>query len=295
MMNRSNKFRELSIKYQVLKNTYKILTTLCFLLLLLVSCTLENRMARDFIKEQKTFPIIVLKPNYLFKTNLKDDSLKNSKFLPETIKDSILLAESTFLKDVKDTVFLFFYFNNLTEELKAFGLKVYIDSSSIDLNNYDTLSYVFNISQLELEENYIPFADEEYIDTSRYVETFILNSVSLNSWFERTLIIKGQKKNKVLFAEHSANDEINGGFKLDYFSGRISYKYKRDDIKLEDVYNLAVYSGKKNASYIYDYILNQQIYRRLKLLNKSKEIYYHYNRFNNYLIPANEDRFKVVK
>ena len=279
-----------------LKSYFTLFIVHCSLFIVVCSCSLENKVARDFANKHSNIKVYVFKPAYLFKVNIKEDSIANIDNLPQEKKDSITIVNSIFLKNINDSLLISKYYNSLVDELKLYGVKVLTDSSNEKYYKSDTNTYVFNISQVELDEDLIPFEDKMEVDTSWYVQTFELNSVALDSWFEYKNLNSFQNKTKVLFAEHTASDIINGGFQSDIFHYHINYRYKRNDINLDDIYQLAIYAGMRNAAYIFDYILNDYIRQQLKAKNyPNPSVYYHYNRFYNYLTPANDDRFVPVK
>jgi hypothetical protein len=265
-------------------------------LLLLSSCTTENKFARNFIKNRNSIDVIVLKPDFVIKSNLKEDSVQQLTTLSQEEKDSIGIVKSIFLKNVNDSALIEAYYQNTVDELKGFGFNVITDTLSNQFYKNDSLYYIFNISQLELDENSIPYEDEIQDDTAMYIQSFELNEVALDTWIESSVVRKAERKSKVLYAEHTANDAVNGGFERDFFEGNINYKYKIDKLTDDDIYKLASYSAKKNASYYFDYLMNKYIRGELKKTNSlPANVYFHYNRFYNYLVPSNKERFTIIK
>jgi len=39
----------------------------------------------------------------------------------------------------------------------------------------------------------------------------------------------------------------------------LKYRYKIDSLKINDIYDLASFSGRRNANYLFDYFMNQYI------------------------------------
>lgn len=276
----------------------KLLKLIAFgvLLFSLASCTLESKLTRSIINTRSNYKILVLKPDFLFKVNQKEDSIANLSDLSKEAKDSITISKSIFLRNIKDSLLLNTYFTSIVDELKAYGLKVYTDSSAHKFYKSDSIAYIFDISQVELDENLLPFEDKIYVDTAWYIQSFQLNAVSLDSWFEATEVNGSQKKSKILFSEHIANDIIKGSFQTSVIGEQINYRYKRENLTLEDIYKFASYSGKKNAEYIFDYIINELVKQKLNSLNQPASTqYYHYNRNYNYVSPVNQDRLIIIK
>lgn len=271
-----------------------------FCVLCLVSCvSLQNKFARTFLNNRNSVDVIVLKPDYLFKSNLKEDSIQQLKTLSQQQKDSICISKSVFLKNVNDSALINTYYQNTINELQGFGLNVITDTTLLSTVLHDSLYYVFNIIQLEMDENYIPYEDKMQVDTTLYDYSFDLNEVALDTWIEssKQSIKHKARSTKVLYAEHTANDVLNGAFERDPLTGNVNYKYKIDKLSDDDMYKLASFSAKKNASYYFDYLMNQYIRRELKKINyPPPSMYFHYNRFYNYLTPVyNNDRFTIIK
>lgn len=266
-----------------------------------MSCTLENRLARNFIKKSSLIRIIVTKPQYVFKVNLKEDSINNINHSSSLPNDSIALPSSLFLKNIEDSLFIANYFNSLKNELKKYNIRVYSDTLSDYIINSDSVTYLFTPSQMQIEEGLVKFEDKMLVDTTIYIQTFKLNNINLCVWFEvSTDSITGNltstELKQVVFAENSATDIINGNFQSDIFGKNITYRYRRKNLEMKDIYHLAGYAGIKHAEYMFDYMMNHYISSVIhsqysNILIKRKISWYHYNRNFNYLIPAHFDRF----
>ncbi len=276
----------------------------CVLLIAFIKCTTENKLAKEFIKTRRSIDVIVLKPEFLIKTNLKEDSIQQLTTLTQAQKDSIGIIKSIFLKNVNDSALINNYYQAIVDELKEFGFNVITDTllfSSVDSQQStiikDSVYYKLNISQIELDENYIPYEDQIQEDTTMYVQSFDLNEVALDTWIEASEERKTLKKSVVLYSEHTASDLISGGFERNLFGEVLHYKYKIDKITDDDINKLVSFSAKKNASYYFDYLMNKHVGAELKKsYNLPSTVYFHYNRFYNYLTPVyNNDRFTIMK
>ncbi len=243
-------------------------------LLLLSSCDVEKQIAQEYVNYNKNnTSVLILRPDYILKK--------------DKIKDSELIDKDFSLNDVSDSVFIKDYFDNLFNELRTFGFKVYTDINIDSFLNADTSAYVFNISQILLEESVTTKIEDAEYDENLYEKTFMLNTVTVNSWFEATKTNKKENQMQVLYSEHFINDYIKGRFVRNILFGDVEYKYTRNNITLDDVYRLSAFAGKKNADYIFDYLLNEHIYKKIQKPKK----YYRYNRVTGKIEQAYLERF----
>jgi len=243
-------------------------------LLLLSSCDVEKQIAQEYVNFNKhNISVLILRPDYILKQN--------------KIKTSDSITQDFYIKDISDSAFIEDYFNDLFNELKTFGFKVYTDINIDSFLNADTSAYVFNISQILVEESITPKIESAEYDENLYEKTFMLNTVTVNSWFEVTKPNKKENQMQVLYSEHFINDYVKGRFIRSILFGDVEYKYTRNNITLDDVYRLSAFSGKKNADYIFDYLLNEHIYKRIQ----RPKNYYHYNRVKGKIEQAYLERF----
>src|ERR1035438_4076049 len=98
----------------------------------------------------------------------------------------------------------------------------------------------------------------------------------------------------VLYSTFSGSDGFNGRFYVDPFTYEVRYKFKIDSLKLNDVYELASYAGKKNASYLFDFFLNQYIAFHMPDGQDPMD-YYHFNRFRHFITSAGDEKFEVLQ
>lgn len=281
-------------------NTIKYFYKLPFLLSLLYlvifgSCSIERTLAREIIVSRPDSAVLIMMPDFVYKTNLKVGELENAESLDDQIRDSLLFERSLYLKNISDTIILNRYLNSLVSELKAFGLEVYTENNINEFLQLEKPSYMFNIAQIELEEYIVPVEEQEvFDDTALYFKTFKLNAVSINSWFEVTRMNVEDYKRKVLYASNYVFDYLKGSFRKHALTGEVKFKYYQKEIELKDIYSLAEELGKKYAGYIYDYMLNEKIQEELPE-NISTDKYYHYDRDRNTLRAITKDRFTELE
>jgi len=271
------------------KITYQTLFLLTFVILLISSCSPERKIAKEYIANDSTRSVLVIQPEYIYKTSLKDWEIDSAKQLDEQTLDSLLWENSLYLKYLDDSLFLNYYLGNYLAEMEAFGFRVYGEDSLMSFLSGNTNAFIVNIAQLELEEYVMPIKEEEQFGEYIYYEVIDLNAINLNSWFEVSRVNEEEDK-AMFFASHYLTDELEGFFKHYYFTGEVQFQYDIDTMLVDEIYKLAALTGHLYAGYTFDYLLNKYIDKRMEEdgLNRSN-VYYHYNRQKRYLTTAGED------
>jgi hypothetical protein len=265
-----------------------LVISLLFVLILL-SCSIERKIAREYIENDTTRSVLVIPPDYVFKTSLKSYEIDSAGFLNEWVLDSMLWEKSLFLKYISDSLFLDYYFENYYAEMEALGFTVYREDSLMLFLSGKTNAYIVNLAQLELEEYVMPIEEEEQFGEYLYYEVIDLNAINANSWFEISRV--NEEEDKVLFfTSHYLTDEMQGAFRYYYFTGDVTFSYNIDTLLVEEIYRLGALIGHIYAGYTFDYLLNKYIDKRMHEEGENRsDIYFHYNRQKNYLAPAKEN------
>jgi hypothetical protein len=290
--------KEFLLNYSIKKKSrlfyYLITVLVIFACGLFNSCSVERKIAEEFINKKQTVSVFLIKPVKLLNTNNKTTIVDTVKDIDQYTKDSLLINSSIFLKDIIDTLFLNEYYYTLKNALTQYSITVYADSESgrffSDTNN----AFIFNLAQNEVEEAMILYSPSVEVDSTLYYREFYLNQINFNNWIEVTALNGNDKKMKVLYSSQNVSDEIAGRFRRDYFTGEIEYYYSESRIDIKDVYNLAYFSAAVNASYIYDYIMNCYIAKKLNKPNNDA-LYFHYDPDNKRLVKAGANKFNILK
>ena len=255
------------------------------------SCTVERKIANDFLYIKDSLSVLIIPPDYVFKTNAKTWEIEDFGELDEWAQSDSLYENSLFLKEVDDSVFFERYFTNLQNELKSLGVNVYYSEQIIDFIGVKTPAYQVAIVQLELEEDIYQHREEEvFDDTVVYYEDFMLNTVNVNNWYEITKLNDPLAVNNLLFASHYVMDEMEGRFVKNIFTGEVNFKFDITPMDVDKIYQLAEVLGEKYAGYIFDYMLNEYVHRNLGNNLRPKN-YFHYDAQIKALYPAGDDRF----
>ncbi len=262
---------------------------------LLFSCSIERKIAKQYIELNKPGSMLILIPDYVYKNSLKQFEIENADSLNEWTLDSTLFANSLYIQNISDSIILEKYIDNLIIGLKQYGFKIFTESQTDTFMLISPPSFIVNIAQIELEEYIMPVRDEEFFnDGNLYYMEFDLNAVNINSWFEITELNIQDQERKILFASDYTFDDIEGSFRQMPFTWEVKYKYTIDTLTVDDIYDFAEFLGKEYAAYIYDYIMNEYIKKHLPE-NVLPDYYFHYNRQRQSLLPVLEDKFIEMK
>jgi len=263
------------------------------LVILAGACTPESKLAKEFRANPPEFYFHLDPPAYLYKYNHKGEMIENLDQMSPAQQDSALFASSTFIQYISDSTFLVNYVNAFLSELRNLGFPVYIGSEADSFLMAQPQSYEINIAQIQLDEYFYPYEDEEYFYDTLFYKRFDLDALDFSVWVELTRFNHPGNIKTVLYSSHMASDNLEGDFVLDPFRQQVKYSYTIDSLNVSDVNDIAKLLGKVHASYLYDFFLNQYIAFHIPK-GFQPQVYYHYNRFRNTFVPVDEDRFELL-
>jgi hypothetical protein len=252
-----------------------------YLLLLVIfmmnGCTLEQKLARTFVKSHKPAQFFLLKPSFVFKTNLKEFEIPGIESYDEFTRDSLLLENSLFLKSVSDSLLIDAFVLGFVKTLAGYNIEVMMENAVDTLMTNGGTPFIINIAQFSLEEYIHPYYNEAQVyDEIIVIEGIDLNALNYNIWIELGRM-NTDKKNKVLFATDHLFDEIQGTLKRNLISGKMSFDYTIDTITNTQVVENAHRFGKIAASELFDYLMNDYISENLPENYPYEQYYYHYD------------------
>lgn len=260
------------------------------LIFAVVSCSPERKLAIGFASKANTKNILILTPDYLYKTNLKAYIIDSLGIAADENKDSLLLIHSEYLSDLNDSLFLANYILGYTKTLGKFGFRVFNQNQTEQFLMIDSNSYQVNIAQIELEETLYTYRDEVMIHDSYFYHDHHLNAVYVNSWFEINNLDEENSGQHVYFTTDMITDIPDGSFDYDIFSGKVKYMYNIDSLELKILYDFAYRLGKEYAGYTFDFLLNDELNRKIDPGIRSDR-YWRYDPINHVFFPATDDRF----
>jgi hypothetical protein len=259
------------------------------------SCSYDRKLAKQFVESNPDISILVMPTNDIFKVNMKRDELGDDTVgMDEWQIDSALMANSKFLKDISDSIFLEAYYNSFFEELERLNIKTFNEDYIDSFLFIKSPAFLLNIAQIEVDEYIKDFKDSQEYDDFVYTKTLPLNAVSINTWFEISRLNNNKGSRRVFFTEDNVSDNAYGYFSENLFTGQISYKYFLREIEVEDIYRKCEELGEKYAGYVFDYIMNSYISRNFPS-DRKRKYYMHYKRSINSYEPAYENRFILME
>ncbi len=262
---------------------------------MLISCSYDRKLAKQFVESNPDISILVMPTNDIFKVNMKLDELGDDTVgMDEWQIDSALMANSKFLKDISDSIFLEAYYNSFFEELGRLNIKTFNEEYIDSFLFIKSPAFLLNIAQIEVDEYIKDFKDSQEYDDFVYTKTLPLNAVSINTWFEISRLNNNKGSRRVFFVEDDVSDNAYGYFSENLFTGQISYKYFLREIEVEDIYRKCEELGEQYAGYVFDYIMNSYISRNFPS-DRKRKYYMHYKRSINSYEPAYENRFILME
>lgn len=271
------------------KARYKTFFLAFVMLSAFTSCSLERKIAKEYITNDTTRSVLVIPPDLVFKKSLKEWTIDSAARLDSRTLDSLLWTSSLYLQYVDDSAFIDSYLRNYTSEMEALGFRVYGQDSLLSFLSGKPDAFIINIAQLELEEYVMPIREEAEFGEYIYSEVVDLNAVNLNSWFEISRV-NGEEEKALFFTSHYLTDGLEGLFKQNPFSGEVQFSYSIDTLLVEEIYLLAALAGKIYAGYTFDFLLNKYIDSRVEEEGQGRsEIYYHFDRRRRFLGSAGDD------
>lgn len=265
----------------------EFLIVISFFLIGLVSCNVQKNYAKKWIRNSDTINLLVLNSEKLSK-NCSDyrqlDSLNHCH-------NGLITEDCSIIGEIDGPDFCLTYYNQLIESLKEYPIiKVYGEDQIADFLDKKNTGFVFTLAQIEIEEYLSLYEDETQFDTLIYYQCFNLNNLGLYSWFEVTEANQTERALKVIYSDYIIKDKINGGFRYNIFTSDVDYVYTNKRISVQDIEKISVMSAQQNASYIFDYVMNQCIAQDL-YGKKIKMDYLSYKPGKKRILKAYTERF----
>lgn len=158
------------------------------------------------------------------------------------------------LNGFSQDLFLDVMYGAYADALKAYGIEVYVPED-MDNVQVDSTHWLVMLSRMEISGRITEFEDYLFSDTDEFSYKHPLNTVNVASWFE----INDSVWKPVLYCEHNLMDGFDSKTDYSFWTQQLDYSYTIDTLKLEDVYNYAVYLGRLYAGYTYDYMMNSYV------------------------------------
>ncbi len=239
------------------------------LVLLLSGCQTEKKLAKQFMVERPVIEAAVYFPE---KAEMKVEY------------NTQLGKQTDVLQGFSQDLFLDVMYNAYAQTLGDYGVQVYVPDNMNEVP-VDSTHWLVMLSRMEITGRITEYEDYLFSDTDEYSYKHPLNTVNVASWFE---INDGDWK-PVLFSEHNLMDGFDSRADFSIWTNTIDYHYTIDTLKLNDVYNYAVYLGKLYAGYTYDYMMNSYVGAELKERGYTYQIMLRYDPYKKQLRFTEED------
>ena len=266
---------------------YRYVRLLLFIILfLMVACSPEYKLARQYIRNHTGNSILIIPLYELYKDNLTITYDTNAIYSPAQF-DSIAWEQSCYIKHVSDSIFLTTFTNSLLKELRKEEFEVYLSDRLQAFQELPDPKWLVKILQMQLNENHCMSTYQvSYENAENYeyaIASLRINILSLLSCFEASPTITGHPK--VLFRDESSMDGITSGSQWILDKGNEGLQQNRDSLGIEDIYILADESGRKHAEILFNHFMNEYIKKSLpEGIIKNKYLYF--NRKSQSLRPG---------
>ena len=242
--------------------------------MLFASCSSEFRLAKTFIDSS--------------------DQVQVAVYFPEMADIAFVVNDEGEYPKVLDSIdqnqFLDIMYAAYAEELRAYKLNVYVPDDP-ERVQVDSLHWLVILSKVEMQGLYTEYVDHLYDLFDEYDYSFSLSKVNVASWFD----MNDGEWQPTLFDEFNLQDDFRSWVTGNRRTGT-KYHYEITPLKANDVYDFAVFLGKRYAAFTFDYMMNRSI--QLKMAAKRK--YPHFKlrwdpHGESYYFQMEEDGFIELK
>ena len=223
-------------------------------ILLLLSCSEQQSIARRFVKNNRKTVVALYLPNRLEKRNLRNDSI------PDYLADSSLQVQIEHLEKqvkvidkVNDDKFLDIIYLTMEKTLKDYGLTV--EYWEDETSQPDSLHWVIEIPRIEMTEMCELQQFCGWVDYHKYCMDVPVDVVNVAAWFD----LANDTTYTMTFTEQNYFNDIEVDFDIDYQSNRVIARTSCDTINIDDFYKFASLLGRLYAGYCYDFMMNKYI------------------------------------
>jgi len=261
--------------------------------LLVQSCSPEWKLARRFVNSAPDIAVLVLPPDNLIKTNLKQKNAEGAHPKNDDDESPEGSGFTVFLDELSDSIFLETYVNNFLDEIERLGMQLFTEEYADSFLFLPGKAFLINMAQIQLEEYYLRHEDSDEFGGYTYFKTMYLNAVNFNKWFEITRLNVPGKRMEVLYDSYEITDDLQGYFTENLFSGKVNYNYRLTEMTTDDLYDAGYGLGAMHASLIFDHLMNSYVSHNFPE-GRKRRFYIHYDRRRNAL-RISAERFVIMQ
>ena len=216
------------------------------LALVLSSCGSEIKLATQFVNAAKPRAAVYF-PEEALVTLIPDAEGNYPKMLDSLNQDAFL--------DIMYAAY--------ADELKHYGVDVYIPENQENIL-VDSLNWLIVLSKVEIQGLFSDYEDHLFDFFEDYVYMITLNTVNVASWFD---INNGQWL-PTQFDEHNLTEDYKSQI-IRVDANKTQYNYDITPLKMADIYDYAVFLGRRYAGFTYNCMMNRYIGSEMGKQNKS--------------------------
>lgn len=271
-----------------------MIRTLIIILLtapLFVACITDRHIAGRFVMKEDNINVLILPPTIpLIKNHYAD----NPALVPADSLQILPLEEARFLNDLNDTAFVNYFMRSLTYHLRQFQVNVFGPGELDAFFAIDTTAFIFSVAQVELIEYVDKHVDMASIDTILYRVALPRTNLEKSTWFEFSELNNTGKPMQVLYSMQRTSDYYDGRFVFgSWNTSDLVYRHTPYLLETPDVYDLAFFSGQKNAQFIFDHLMNLYVADHTRRTRRTPA-YFQYDSDNHMIRRAFDDRFIIL-
>ena len=267
----------------------KYILILTAAVLLLLSCSEQQSVARRFVKNNRKTVVALYLPQRLVKHNLRNDSI------PAELADSSLQTQIAYLEKqvkvidkVNDDKFLDIIYLSMKETLKDYGLKV--EYWETETSQPDSTHWVIEVPQIEVTEVCETQQFCDWVGEHRLCKEVPVDLVNVAVWFN----LANDTTFVTTFTEQNYYNDTDVTFDIDYQNNKVVSKTYCDTINIEGFYCFASILGRLYVGYCYDFMMNKYIDNHevgtIDTINR-----YRYDPYERYFYRTDRDYLIEIK
>lgn len=270
-----------------------------FLLFLLItvlapSCSIERKVAKQFVNDANRNTVMLLFPDQVFLVNSKKADKQPAFFFDDIQYDSTLIDETIVFAELDNDELLKAFKLSMTSELNNYGFKVFPESEMENFLMQDSNLFMVDVVQIELQEFTTLIEDAINVGEIIYTKDIWLNGLNMAVWIELNAANnKTFSQPRLLFAENNLYDRYDGFFTQRFLTGDIDYRLTIDTITANDAMVFIQYLGRLYAAYTFDFLMNHNIERAIPEVQRSGK-YFRYDPYRKMFFNTDTDRFILL-
>lgn len=215
-------------------------------------------------------------------------------YFPEAAQVTLVQGDDGTYTKVLDSVdqnaFLDIMYGAYADGLRDYGMEVYVPDNPDNIQ-VDSAHWLVILSQVELQGLFTEYVDHLFDFIDEYDYSFTLNTVNVASWYD----VNNGEWLPTLYDEYNLRDDFSSHVTQSR-QNVVQYHYDITPLKTEDVYDFAVFLGKRHASFTYDYMMNRFVESELKAKNREPRFKLHWDPIEgSFYFQQEEEGFWEIK